>query len=153
MRDPAKQTDSRESSMPEPQAQLGPDESSSVVCQPSSLSLCRQMNPIRISQALLHSPSEEVLRDCYRDLIIAHFQRQREGAILQRPSRVGDIFSCLPTHTKAFIRRPDTTILMWFHFLTLASVRFCPAAGCTGCTIRMEQETTHIRMPSRRCIP
>ena len=61
-------------------------------------------------------------------------------------SSVGDVAS----FTKTFIRRPDTTSLMWFHFLTFASVRFCPAAGCT---IRMGQETTHIRMPSHRCIP
>jgi hypothetical protein len=51
----------------------------------------RQMNPnpFRISQAQHQSPSVEVVRDCHRDLIIARFQRQREGAILQRTSRVG----------------------------------------------------------------
>ena len=75
--------------MPEPQAQCGPDGSSSIVCRPSGLSLCCQMNPFRISQAQHQSPSEEVVRDCHRDLIIARFQRQREGAILQRTSPVG----------------------------------------------------------------
>jgi len=46
------------------------------------------MNPSRISQAQHQSPSEEVVRDCHRDLIIARFQRQREGAILQCRSKV-----------------------------------------------------------------
>src|SRR5437899_1150128 len=56
---------------------------------PSGLSLCCQVNPFQISQAQHHSPSEELVRDCHRDLIIARFQRQREGAILQRTSPVG----------------------------------------------------------------
>ena len=50
------------------------------------------MNSFRISRVQHQSPSGEVVRDCHRDLIIARFQRQREGAILQRASRVG-IFS------------------------------------------------------------
>src|ERR1700687_4574052 len=88
-RDPARQTHSRESSMPEPPARLGPDESSSIVCQSCGLSLCCQMNSFGISQTQHQSPSEEVVRNRYSHLIITHFQGQREGAILQRASRVG----------------------------------------------------------------
>jgi hypothetical protein len=47
------------------------------------------MNSFGVSQAQHQSPSEEVVRDCHSDLIIARFQRQREGAILQRTSPVG----------------------------------------------------------------
>src|SRR5262249_33432523 len=79
----------RESSMPEPQKQRGPEGSSSIVCRPSGLSLCRQMNPFRISQAQHQPPSEEVVREGHRDLIIACFQRQREGTIFQRTPPVG----------------------------------------------------------------
>jgi hypothetical protein len=53
------------------------------------LSLCCQMNPFWIGEAKHQSPSEEVVCECYRDLIIARFQRQREGAILQRTSPAG----------------------------------------------------------------
>jgi len=49
------------------------------------------MNLFRISQAQHQSPSEEVVRDCHCDLIVAGLQRQREGAILQRTSPVGSL--------------------------------------------------------------
>jgi hypothetical protein len=49
------------------------------------------MNPFRIGQAQHQSPSEEVVRDCHRDLIVARFQGQRSGAILQRTSPVGKL--------------------------------------------------------------
>src|SRR5690349_19385551 len=75
--------------MPVSQEQRGPDGFSSIVCRPSGLSLRCQMNPFQISQAQLQSPSEEVIRDCHRDLIIACLQGQREGSVLQRTSRVG----------------------------------------------------------------
>src|SRR5258708_32711507 len=78
--------------MPEPQEQCGPNESSSIVCQPSGLSLYRQMNPFRISYTHFKSPSEEVVRDCYCDLIIARLQRQREGAILNAVEPSGVLF-------------------------------------------------------------
>src|SRR5262245_19298472 len=45
---------------------------------------CCQMNTIRISQAQHQSPAEEVVGDCHRDFVVARFQRQRKGAILQR---------------------------------------------------------------------
>jgi hypothetical protein len=35
------------------------------------------------SEAQLQTPSVEVVRDCNRDLIIARFERKREGAILE----------------------------------------------------------------------
>jgi hypothetical protein len=73
---------SRESSMPE---RHGPSslDASSIVCQPWRFSLCCQMNSFRIRQAQHQSPSEEVVRDRNGNLIIARFQRQREGAIFQ----------------------------------------------------------------------
>src|SRR5215510_1716068 len=51
--------------------------------------LCWQTNSFRVSQAQHQSPSVEVVRDRYRDLMISRFQRQREGAILEGTSPVG----------------------------------------------------------------
>ena len=39
------------------------------------LSLCSEVHPFRIREAQHQSPSEEVVRECYCDLIITRFQR------------------------------------------------------------------------------
>jgi hypothetical protein len=45
--------------------------------------------PLPDRQAKHQFPSEEVVRECYRDFIIARFQRQDEVAIFQRTSPIG----------------------------------------------------------------
>src|ERR1041385_1210020 len=67
----------------------GREGSSSLFWQPADWSLCGQVNSLGVGQAQHQSPSEEVVRDRYRDLVIAGFQRQGEFAIFERTSRVG----------------------------------------------------------------
>ena len=149
------------------------------------------MNPFRIRQAQHHSPSEEVVSDCHRDLIIARLRGNVKDHSLASIAR-RDIFSPLPTQrnccqhtpashsliptdrlrrqtihcigvitrfakvpgpcsrrppfiaspsnlptssvgdvasfTKTFIRRPDTTTLMWFHFFDFCFCSVLPSS-------------------------
>src|SRR4051812_46527340 len=90
-RDRARQTHSRGWSTQEPQRRCGAVEFRSMVCLRSGWSLWFQMNTLGIGEPQNQSPAVEVVGDCDRDLIIARFQRQREGAVFQRTTSVGEL--------------------------------------------------------------